>query len=355
VFSFTENRYSSIINSIIYWNGLGPDSYWKFPPGTQFSITYSDIQGGLSGGYPYDSSGIPKPKPTFNIDVDPCFMKLGYLDSNGSCESPDLWVEGDYRLSPDSLCIDAGGTAFLTDNKDLAGKPRTSGARLDMGAYEYQNNPPVAEAGPDKNAYAWIDGNAAVPLDGSASHDPDGDKLSYLWNWSVDANSFGTTGVSPAIQLPIGTFKITLTVNDSFVDSQPDDVNITVVPPVKGFLWFWPQLINRQFYPKDVMAILKLPAGISKDQIDSDCKLSLYPCGIEAQTQKIMYWVDAGVSQTAVIASFDCSAMLDAIDSNGLVNLSAVGKFTTGQYFFAKNPIRIIKPFQFPKPPSCDK
>jgi len=54
--------------------------------------------------------------------------------------------------------------------------------------------------------------------------------LTYSWTW--DGGS--TAGVSPAIVLPRGTTIITLVVNDGTVDSEPDQVSITVLnsPPV---------------------------------------------------------------------------------------------------------------------------
>jgi hypothetical protein len=336
VLSSTTNSSSSIINSIIYWNGRDPDSYWKFPPKSYFLISRSDIQGGYAN----------------NIDADPCFVQAGYWDTNGTPDtSDDFWVEGDYRLTAVSPCIDSGGVAFLTDNKDLAGKPRTTGARLDMGAFEYQNTPPVAEAGPNQVAYAWLDGNASVTLDGSASHDSDGDKLTYLWRWTIDSNTFEANGVNAAIQLPVGIYKITLIVNDGFEDSQPDDVNISVVGPVEGRLWFLPRVINWQYGWPFVSAMMKLPASITKEQIDAGYKLLLYPGGIEAQTQNVVQWGDDSVQQTAILATFDRSAFTDAIKADGIVNLSVVGRFTTGRYFFGRDTVRIIKSPPFPKPP----
>ena len=49
-----------------------------------------------------------------------------------------------------------------------------------------------------------------MTLDGSGSSDPDGDPLTYTWT-----GSFGTaTGVHPTVELPVGTWTITLTVDD---------------------------------------------------------------------------------------------------------------------------------------------
>jgi hypothetical protein len=81
-------------------------------------VTYSNVQGGQPG--------------VGNIDEDPQFV-----------------FDGDYRLSPDSPCIDAGDPNYAAaDNEtDLEGNPRvTDGDRdgrviVDMGAYEYV--PPI--------------------------------------------------------------------------------------------------------------------------------------------------------------------------------------------------------------------
>jgi hypothetical protein len=51
-----------------------------------------------------------------NIDSDPCFIEMGYWDSNG------LGVDGDYHLLPGSLCVDAGANDSLpSDEHDIDG------------------------------------------------------------------------------------------------------------------------------------------------------------------------------------------------------------------------------------------
>jgi len=158
---YPTNPPSSITNSIIYSNCQYPFMCnWQIPP--NISVSYSDIQGGYAG--------------IGNIDADPCFAQPGHWDTNGTPSSyDDFWVDGDYRLTAVSPCIDSGGFVFLMDNKDLSGNPRITGAAIDMGAYESQNTLPVAAAGPNQTAYAWLDGFADVNLDGSASYDDDND------------------------------------------------------------------------------------------------------------------------------------------------------------------------------------
>ncbi len=89
------------MNSIIYGNTSAPVT------GTSTTITYSDIEVGMSG--------------MGNISLDPLFV------------SPS---GGDFRLGDGSPCIDAG-TAQYAPNHDIDGTPRPLGTGYDMGAFEY--------------------------------------------------------------------------------------------------------------------------------------------------------------------------------------------------------------------------
>ncbi|GAG81043.1 unnamed protein product [marine sediment metagenome] len=77
---------------------------------------------------------------TGNIDAYPCFVELGYWDTNDT-PTPwdDFWVAGDYHLLEDSPCIDTGDPNYIAEpnETDLDGRPRIIGGRIDMGAYEY--------------------------------------------------------------------------------------------------------------------------------------------------------------------------------------------------------------------------
>jgi hypothetical protein len=52
-----------------------------------------------------------------------------------------IWIEGDYHLLPDSVCIDAGDPNYVSEpnETDLDGRPRVIGGRIDMGTYEYDS------------------------------------------------------------------------------------------------------------------------------------------------------------------------------------------------------------------------
>ncbi len=87
-----------------------------------------------------------------------------------------------------------------------------------------QNEPPVANAGPDQTVPRNTPTGASVTLDGSGSSDPEEAPLTYAWTWAGGSAS----GVSPTITLPQGQTTITLVVNDGELDSAPDTVVITV-------------------------------------------------------------------------------------------------------------------------------
>jgi hypothetical protein len=154
-------------------------------------------------------------------------------------------------------------------------------------AYVFAREPdqPTAGAGPDQTVYADADFTVAVTLDGSGSSDPDGDELSYLWTWTIGGETHQTAGVNPQIELPVGQHCIELVVNDGQEDSEPDQVVIVVIAPMQASLWVVPRVINRYSSMPQIMAMVRL-AGISKEQVDGETPLMLYPGGIEAASQR---------------------------------------------------------------------
>ncbi len=93
------------------------------------------------------------------------------------------------------------------------------------------NAPPVADAGPDQT----VELNETVTLDGSNSSDPDGDSLTYEWEFLETPAGSSATLTDPGQVMASfvadadGLFRVKLTVNDSLA-SDTDTVDITVEP-----------------------------------------------------------------------------------------------------------------------------
>jgi len=187
------------------------------------------------------------------------------------------------------------------------------------------------------------DGVAQVTLDGSGSTDPDGDKLTYRWNWTINDEPHTATGVSPTIELPIGQHTIELIVNDGKQDSAPDYVVITVVGPIESELLIYPAVIERSdgtaLY---VLALARLP-GISADMVDAGQPLLLYPGGIKAMYQYPFEYSETELVRTNIFAFFSKAKLLAAVPENGKVKLHVVGRLKTGQCFYGTYWVNIVE------------
>ncbi len=53
-------------------------------------------------------------------------------------------ANGDYRLSANSLCVDAGDNSYVTSETDLDGNARIVNGKVDIGCYEYATRPSAA-------------------------------------------------------------------------------------------------------------------------------------------------------------------------------------------------------------------
>jgi hypothetical protein len=247
--------------------------------------------------------------------------------------------------------IDPSSGITLTDARDISENGSIVAWGVDSsgitGSYlltvSETNTPPIADAGPNQVAYAWIDGVAEVNLDGSASYDPNGNNLTYLWQWSIDGNDYEANGVNPTIELPVGQHTIELVVNNGFEDSEPNYVVVTVVEPNEGLLRVTPQVINRCGRQKFVTATLWLPKGITKNLIDNNSTLLFYPGGVKAVRQ----FITRG-RRVCIFALLDKDEILKATGGAGPVEVYVAGQLKTGQYFYGSDTIRIINQCRWP-------
>jgi uncharacterized membrane protein len=102
--------------------------------------------------------------------------------------------------------------------------------------FEIDNQPPVADAGPDQNAIT----GQMVALNGSKSYDPEGVMITFLWAFiDVPATSNVTNtslsdvnSAKPEFTPDVnGTYRLALIVNDGRLDSIPDEVVIYATAP----------------------------------------------------------------------------------------------------------------------------
>jgi hypothetical protein len=288
-------------------------------------IYYSVLGGGIQGIYRPPSQTGYKVIMENCVDVDPLYTH-------------------DYHLLPASPCINTGDPNYVAEpnETDLDGLPRVIGGRIDMGAFEF-NHQPIAVAGPNQVTYAWIDGLADVNLDGSGSYDDDNDVLDYYWSWTIDDSNYEANGINPTVELPVGNHTIELVVDDGIDLSEPDYCTITVIGAVRGRLTITPCVLETKSHGKWVLATLFVPPT-HNERINTEEPLRLYPGGIEAEHQRFFRYGRPDRSYTIALALFDKQQVIDALEGPGKVEVSVVGRFLTGRYFFGSDTIKIIAP-----------
>ena len=334
--------YVQIDNSILWHdsNSIYEDD------GSLVVVSYSDVAGGYPG--------------TGNIAVNPFFVHP--LGGDGMVGTDD----DNLRLLPGSPCIDAAdnfsvpvdivadrdGNDRFYDDPNTPDTGQGTPPIVDMGAYEFGagpggggggggiNHPPVANAGPDQEVSAGINGQALVYLDGSGSFDPDADPLFYSWNGVIDGNAFQLNTVNPAILLPVGVHTITLIVGDGQLISFPDQVQITVTAnAVQGQVgWFYPNPVQRGVCGGSQVFVMIYLFQINPGDVDLGQPMVLTPGNLLSTSQ---YVVNYGNGIIAVMASFNKTQLTNAIPTNGLVDLTFTGSLMGGQQYTAMDQISI--------------
>ncbi len=178
---------------------------WANSPQQLFStgaVTFCDVQGGWEG--------------EGNIDADPCFVKAGYWDANGTDDDmwDDFWVEGDYRLRRQSPCADAGTDANVYT--DIEGNIRPydfpgvdnnrEQPEFDMGAYELTPVEAQVSFTPKvlncRSRGKWIKAHIALP-EGISAEDIDVNAPAVVVPFGVESQYIKVAGHNPA-QVEIG-------------------------------------------------------------------------------------------------------------------------------------------------------
>ena len=132
-------------------------------------------------------------------------------------------------------------------------------------------------------------------------------------------------------------FTIQLIVNNGFVDSSADDVNVTVIGPLETVLTIMPKKISIQSNQPYIQILMPLPAGILAQDVNSMEPILLYPGEINAAQLAI----NAKNKAAEINAVFDKDSVLSALQKDAVSEIKIVGKLNSGQYFYGANTIEI--------------
>ncbi|HPK41584.1 MAG TPA: hypothetical protein PKZ69_08160, partial [Candidatus Cloacimonadota bacterium] len=134
------------------------------------------------------------------------------------------------------------------------------------------NHMPIADAGVDQIILSTTN----CILDGSASYDPEGSAITYLWTAPQGITLSNATIATPVFTSPLveeeTIFTFTLVVNDGEFNSLPSSVDITVKPalpvtyleydsPSYTFKWQTPDTVEKTFRYDDGFLIDALGAN----------------------------------------------------------------------------------------------
>jgi serine protease len=132
------------------------------------------------------------------------------IDSNGSDGWSTTW---------NSSLVSDGNHSITAEATDTIGQKDSDSISVTV---DNVNDSPVANAGPDQSAYV----GDAVTFNGSGSSDPDGNIVSYDWNFGDGTSGSGLTA-SHAYS-GAGTYTVTLTVTDNGELTDQDTAIVTI-------------------------------------------------------------------------------------------------------------------------------
>jgi PKD repeat protein len=163
-----------------------------------------------------------------NLDVTGVNTKL--VDAGGQVMAP----------AHDSPLVDRGDPGFLSlMGTDVLGNLRVrdgdaaGGARVDLGADEYQRAAPVANAAPASPAAALT--NETITFSDTASDDPDpGETLTYVWTFDDGQPVTGTSAQHAFATAGQHTATLTVTDPTGLSDQAVVTVTVTDPPPQPG-------------------------------------------------------------------------------------------------------------------------
>ncbi|MBM4065868.1 MAG: hypothetical protein FJ266_09555 [Planctomycetes bacterium] len=196
------------------------------------------------------------------------------------------------------------------------------------------NVAPVADAGVDQS----VNVNDTVTLNGSGSSDADGDTITYGWSFTTKPSGStavlsGATSANPTFTADkVGTYVVSLMVNDGTVNSSPDTVTITAnAVTINVEVSIKPETINLKSKGK-FKAFIELPESYSADGV----VLATVVCeGVQA--------IDGRVDDEGrYIATFNVRDLHITVSSKKEeVTLTVSGELEDGTKFTGSDTIRV--------------
>ncbi|MHC4735386.1 MAG: choice-of-anchor Q domain-containing protein, partial [Planctomycetota bacterium] len=122
------------------------------------------------------------------------------------------------------------------------------------------------------------------------------------------------------------------------------------VATMQGGLFVLPRTINSSEGGERILAIMHLPEPIVKEDIDAYEPLVLYPGAVEAAEQYLIPPAIEAKSNVRIHAVFDKAEIVTQLvhfakqSSEDNVELTVIGRFVSGEYFYDTDTVRVISP-----------
>ena len=124
----------------------------------------------------------------------------------------------------------------------------------------------------------------------------------------------------------------------AMLNSEPDEVRITVVAPVECAVKIAPSTINLRSNGLHILASIRFPEGVTRAEAESNEPLVIYPGGIPATRR---WTAGGGANPVGIFAFFDKDALCDVVH-NGPAELTVAGKLSSGQWFYGRDAVEVI-------------
>jgi hypothetical protein len=111
---------------------------------------------------------------------------------------------------------------------------------------------------------------------------------------------------------------------------------------IESRLRILPQVINRHSRMKRIMAWVHLPEGVSKEQVDEDEGVLLYPGGVEPVKQYVFEHGKKGDKRVSIFILYDKAELLAVVPDNGLIDVQIIGSLNNGRYFYGSSFLTIV-------------